>query len=80
MLLPAVAPGAAAAYLLLFLQLVKDLPVTLMLQPIGVQTLSFRVFDRYQDAFLHDAGLAGLALVTVALSGQLATLRWRRHA
>ncbi len=78
--LPAVAPGAAAAYLLLFLVLVKELPITLMLQPIGVQTLSYRVFDRYQEAFLHDAGLAGTVLLGVALAGQLLTLRWRRHA
>ena len=77
--LPSAAPGIAAAYLLLFLVLIKELPITLMLQPIGVQTLSFRVFDRYREAFLHDAGLAGAVLVIVALGGQLATLRWRRH-
>jgi iron(III) transport system permease protein len=77
--LPAIAPGAAAGWLLLFLVLVKELPITLVLQPIGVQTLSFRIFDRYQEAFLHDAGLAGLVLVAAALTGQLATLRWRRH-
>jgi iron(III) transport system permease protein len=78
--LPAVAPGATATALLLFLVLVKELPITLMLQPLGVRTLAFRVFDRYQEAFLHDAGLSGMALLAVALGGQAALARWRHHA
>ena len=79
-LLPALAPGAAAAYVLLWLAVLKELPVTLLLgNATGLRTLSFRIYDRYEEAFLHDAGLAGLLLLTLALAGAVLTLRWRRH-
>lgn len=78
--LPAVAPGAAVALVLVVMAVVKELPVTLLLGgATGLRTLSFRVFDRYQDAFLADAGAAGLALVALALATVVLTLRWRRH-
>ncbi len=77
--LPAVAPGVAVAALVGFLAIAKELPVTLLLGgATGLSTLSFRIWDRYAESLWHDAGLAGLALCAVALSGVLATLRWRR--
>jgi len=77
--LPAMAPGVAAASLLLFLAVLKELPVTLLLGgAVGVQTLAFRVWDRYSEAMWHDAGVAALLLEVVALAVVLATLRWRR--
>lgn len=79
-LLPALAPSLVAAFLLVFLALVKELPVTLMLAPPGWDTLAYRVWERYTEAFLADAGRAGLLLVALALGVQLVTLRWRRHA
>ena len=76
--LPLLAPGMAASAMLVFLMLLKELPLTLMLQPIGMQTLSFRVFDRYQEAFHHDAAAAGMMIVGLAWIAQLVTARWRR--
>ncbi len=78
--LPAVAPGTAAAFVLVLLALIKELPVTLLLGgAMGLRTLSFRVYDRYQEAFLHDAGLAGLLMVAVACSVVAISLRWRQY-
>ncbi len=78
--LPAVAPGVAAGALLAFVAILKELPVTLLLGgPTGLSTLAFRVWDRYNEALWHDAGLAGLILAAVALVAVTATLRWRRH-
>lgn len=78
--LPQVAPGAAAAFVLLLLALLKELPITLLLGgAMGLRTLAFRVYDRYQEAFLHDAGLSGLIMVALALAAVAGTLRWRRH-
>ena len=77
---PALAPGAAAAFLLLFLSIAKELPITLMLTPIGEQTLAYRVFDAQQEASLLDLGLAGLVLLCLAVAMQLLLMRWRRHA
>jgi iron(III) transport system permease protein len=79
-MLPAFRPGLSAAWLLVLLALIKELPVTLLLGgPMGIRTLSFRIFDRYQEAFLHDVGAAGLVLVALSFVLVSITLRWRRH-
>ncbi len=74
-------PGVLTALLLAALAIIKELPVTLLLGgAMGLRPLSFRIFDRYQEAFLHDAGLAGLVLLVVSFTMTLVLLRWRRHA
>ncbi len=78
--LPALAPGVAAATVLVALAIVKELPVTLLLGgAAGLRPLSARMYDRHADAFLPDAGLAGLLLVALALGTVLVGARWRRH-
>jgi iron(III) transport system permease protein len=77
---PAMAPGLVAAYVLLFVAVAKELPVTLMLIPAGQQTLAYRVFDAQSEASLPDVGLAGLLLVAVVVLVQIALSRWRRYA
>ncbi len=78
--LPGLAPGLAAAFALVFLALLKELPITLLLTPIGSTTLAFRVFDAQREGSLPDVGLAGLVLLTLALGVKLALQRWRTHA
>ena len=78
--LPQVAPGTCVAAVLVVLAIMKELPVTLLLGGgMGLRTLSFRMYDRYQDAFYADAGLAGLLLVGLAGAALAISLRWRRH-
>jgi iron(III) transport system permease protein len=79
--LPHLKPGLAAAFVLVFLAVLKELPVTLLLAgAMGLRPLSFRVFDRYQEAFLYDAGLAGLVLLLLSFTMTALILRWRSHA
>lgn len=77
--LPLLFPGVAAAFLLLFVSIAKELPVTLMLTPTGVQTLAYRVFDAQQEASFPDVGVAGLILLVLAVSMQGILMRRRRH-
>jgi iron(III) transport system permease protein len=49
----------------------KELPATLLLAPIGVDTLALRIWSATEEGFFAQAGLA--ALVLVALS---AVLTW----
>ena len=74
---PAIAPGVSAAYLLLFIAIAKELPITLMLTPLGQQTLAYRIFDAHQEGALPEAGLAALVLLVLAVGMHL-ILYWRR--
>ena len=73
---PALAPGAGAAVLVAFVAVLKELPVTLVLgSATGLRPLPYRIWDRYSEALWHDAGLAGLVLVAVALVAVWLTLK-----
>jgi len=73
---PALAPGAGAAALVAFVAVLKELPVTLVLgSATGLRPLPYRIWDRYSEALWHDAGLAGLVLVAVALGAVWSTLK-----
>ena len=67
------------AYCLLFIAIAKELPITLMLTPLGRQTLAYRIFDAQQEGALADVGLGGILLLGLAFGVQALLYRWRRH-
>jgi iron(III) transport system permease protein len=70
--LPLLAPGLLAGFCLVFLTAVTELTATLLLAPIGVQTLATQ-FWAYQSAVAYGAA-APYALVIVALAAVPAAL------
>src|SRR5690606_17322968 len=70
--LPLMVPGLAAGGGLVLLSTMKELPITLLVAPLGFQTLATRIWADAEAAFLAEAGLASLVLV--ALSGVLTWL------
>lgn len=70
--LPLMAPGLAAGGGLVLLSVMKELPATLMLRPLGFDTLATRISFTVEDALLIDAGQ--LSLVLVAISALLTWL------
>ena len=73
-------PSVFASYLLVWLAIMKELPVTLILgSAVGGKTLAFHIWDRYEEGYWHDAGLGGLVLLTMTVSTFLYTMRWRNH-
>ena len=71
------APGLAAGGGLVLLSVMKELPATLMLRPLGFDTLATRISSTAENALLIDTGQ--LSLVLVALSGVLTWLLVVRH-
>jgi iron(III) transport system permease protein len=69
--LPLMLPGLAAGAGLVLLSVMKELPATLLLAPIGVETLATRIWSAAEEGFFAEAGIA--ALVLIALS---AVLTW----
>ncbi|MEM1072433.1 MAG: iron ABC transporter permease, partial [Planctomycetota bacterium] len=56
-----------AAGLLVFVDVVKELPATLMLRPFNVDTLAVRVYQLASDERLDSAAPAALAIVVVGV-------------
>ena len=69
--LPLMAPGLLAAVGLVLLSTMKELPISLIIAPLGYPTLTTRIFGSFEDAFVAEAGI--MAVVLVAMS---ATLSW----
>jgi iron(III) transport system permease protein len=76
--LPLMRPGLLAGGGLVLLSTVKELPATLLLAPIGMETLTTRVWSSFEEGFLAEAGLA--AIVLVAVSGVLTWVLVLRRA
>jgi iron(III) transport system permease protein len=66
------APGLAAAAGLVLLSVLKELPATLMLRPIGFDTLATRIARTVDLALITDAG--ELSICLILLSGALTWL------
>lgn len=64
--LPIMAPGLLAAGGLVLLSVMKELPITLLVSPLGFSSLSTRIFSSFEDAFVAEAGI--MAVILVALS------------
>ena len=65
--LPIIAPGAAAAALILFVETLKELPATLMLRPFNWDTLAVRAYVYASDERLPAAALPSLAITAAGL-------------
>lgn len=76
--LPQMAPGVAAGAGLVMLSVLKELPATLLLAPIGYDTLATRIWNAAEDGFLAQVGVASLMLIL--LSGILTWLLVLRPA
>ena len=63
---PLMRPGLLAGAGLVLLSTVKELPATLLLAPIGMETLTTRVWGSFEGGFLAEAGLASIALVVAS--------------
>ena len=50
----------------MLLSTLKELPATLLLAPIGYETLSTRVWGSFEEGFLAEAGFGSIALVVAS--------------
>ncbi|MBG79759.1 MAG: iron ABC transporter permease [Phycisphaerae bacterium] len=63
--LPLIRTGLIAGGLLVFVDVVKELPMTLMLRPFNLDTLAVRVYQLASDERLEEASTAALAIILV---------------
>jgi len=63
---PVMKPGLLAAAGLVVLSTMKELPISLLLAPIGFPTLTTRIFSSFEEAFVAEAGIMALVLVAAS--------------
>ena len=73
--LPMIAPGVVAGAVLVFLTTMKELPMTLMLQPIGMDTLVIIIWDAQAALAYRYAAIPALLLVLISGLSMLVLLR-----
>jgi len=77
-IIPLAWTGILAGAALVFLSVMKELPTTLILRPIGYETFSTRIWQFYSEAFLPLIGLPGIVLMLISASG-LVIILWRNE-
>ena len=65
--LPIMRGSLLTALLLVFVDVLKELPATLVLRPFNFNTLAVRAFELASDEFLAESSLAALAIVAVGI-------------
>ena len=73
---PLARSGIMAGLALVFLNVMKELPTTLILRPIGFRTFATRIWSAYDEAFLSSIAAPGLTL-TVVSALALGIILWR---
>ena len=65
--LPLIRPMALSAFLLVFIECVKELPAAILLRPFDFETLSTYVYQHASDDQLEHGALAALLIIIVSL-------------
>lgn len=75
--LPLLAPGLSAAVLLVMIDVMKEMPATLLLRPFGADTLAVRIYAMTSEGLWEKAALPALTLVLVGLLPVMLLMRER---
>lgn len=67
-----------SAILIVFIDTIKELPITRMLAPFGFETLSTKAFWYATDERLYDSALPSLLIVLLSLTGMIVVNFWIR--
>ncbi len=78
--LPLALPGIAAGAALVFLEAMRELPATLMLQPTGFDTLATYLWRVYEAGYLGYGAIPGLLLVLVSMVALVVLLSGEERA
>jgi iron(III) transport system permease protein len=77
--LPLLLPGTLSAALLVFVDVLKEMPATLLMRPFGWDTLAVRVFEMTSEGEWARAALPALTLVLVGLLPVIGLIRRSAH-
>lgn len=64
---PLIRTGLLSAFILVFIDILKELPLTLIMKPYGVNTLAVKSFEYASDEMVSSAALPSLLIILTAL-------------
>ncbi len=73
--LPLIRGGLLTACILVFVETMKEMPATLLLRPLGLETLAIEVWQRTSESMWTDAAAPALALVAAGLGPVFLAIR-----
>ncbi|HVQ75817.1 MAG TPA: iron ABC transporter permease [Candidatus Binatia bacterium] len=74
--LPLLRGGLLTALVLAFVEVMKEMPATLLLRPLGFDTLTVEVWLRTSESMWEEAALPALAIVVAGLIPVTLAIRW----
>ena len=77
--LPLLLPGTLSAALLVFVDVLKEMPATLLMRPFGWDTLAVRIFEMTSEGEWARAALPALTLVLAGLLPVIGLIRRSAH-
>ena len=76
--IPMLSPGLFTAVLLVLVDVMKEMPATLLMRPFGWDTLAVRIFEMTSEGEYERAALPALCLLIVGLIPMILTIRQNR--
>jgi iron(III) transport system permease protein len=73
--LPLMRSGLLTALILVFVEVMKEMPATLLLRPFGLNTLAVEVWQRTSEAMWQEAAVPALAIVAAGILPVLLAVR-----
>ncbi|MBM7560274.1 ABC transporter permease [Marinitoga litoralis] len=62
---PMIKPAIISAFIFAFIEIIKELPLTLILRPFNFDTLATKVFEYANDEMIHEASVASLTIIII---------------
>ncbi|SKC84864.1 ABC transporter permease [Maledivibacter halophilus] len=62
-----VKPGILSGFLLVFVDILKELPLTLILRPFNFNTLATKSFEYANDEMIHEASVSSLIIIIISI-------------
>jgi iron(III) transport system permease protein len=72
---PLMRGGLLTAVVLVFVETMKEMPATLLLRPVGLNTLAVEIWERTSEAMWQEAAAPALTLVAVGLAPVVLLIR-----
>lgn len=73
--LPLLSPAVSTSLLLVFVEVMKELPATALLRPFGLDTLSIAIWEATKESLYETAAFPALCMVAVSLIPVVITVR-----